>query len=148
MTLPASGAISMSQIANEVGLALPISINHPWLLQLIGKVGFPISFSDFYGKTGRYDGSLLCTGSTPAIFPGNAPFFGGTISDVQGDATSIFLFFTGAPAWTGNIRVKNNTTGISIVLAKNNSTTWSAAPGVSNLLRVGQTDSFTITPSN
>lgn len=148
MTLPASLPVSMSQIANEVGLGLPLSVNHAWLLQLIGKVGFPISFTDFLSKTGRFDGSLPATsGGTFTIFFSNAPFFGGQLSSMNGDASgNSNLFFSSAPNWTGNIKAINNTTSASCVMPKTSSTTWGGTVG--NILRPGQTDSITILPSN
>jgi hypothetical protein len=138
----------MSQMANEIGLGLPISINHPWFLALIGKAGFPINFSDFYGKTGRFDGSLPASGgATYTIFFSNAPFFGGQLSSMNGDASNDSnLFFSVAPNWAGNIKAINNTTGLSCVMPKIGSTTWGGTVG--NILRPGQTDSITILPSN
>jgi hypothetical protein len=155
MTLPSSGSISMSQMANEVGLSLPVSINHAWLLKLIGKAGFPISFSDFYGKTGRIDGSFFAAtaGSGATITFGNPAFFGsslnsGTLGSPGGNFT---LVFNSTPGWTGNLLFKNNTTGASVVMNNSggglsNQFSIGSTPG--NLVRAGQTDNFSITPSN
>ncbi|MDN7178574.1 hypothetical protein M0D69_11180 [Caballeronia sp. SEWSISQ10-4 2] len=154
MTLPSSGAISMSQIANEVGLSLPVSINHPWLLLLAGKAGFPVSFSDFYGRTGRFDANLLGqTFGNGDIFVrlGNTPFFGGALFGMDAgfpDSGHSQLLFSSAPNWPGNLLFKNNTTGVGVVLSKSNSTTWLAASNPANLIRTGITDSFTVVPSN
>lgn len=160
MTLPVSGPISLSQIANEVGLSLPVSINHPWLLTLINKPGLPVSFSDFYGKAGRYDGSLLCQseGGSQVIQFSSSPWFGGQLSNlvaVQNIFTgqySLILGCASAPNWGGNLSVRNNTTGVSIVLPKMDSVDWglqgSSPVTPTNLLRLGNTDSFTVLPSN
>lgn len=152
MTLPVSGPISLSQIANEVGLSLPISINHPWLLNLINKSGLPVSFSDFYGKTGRCDGNLLGQGgggSPTFINFSSSPFFGGTLVSLLVDSTPETLLNVGAvPNWTGNIKAINNTTGVSIVLSPYSATYWRSGSAPANLIRSGVTDSFTILPSN
>lgn len=149
MTLPASGAISMSQIANEVGLALPISINHAWLLALIGKTGFPISFSNFYGKTGRFDGGVTLNGNKVGGF-GSPPFFGGTLNSLNGigGAASINTLSTPASIDSINLLLKNNTTGISGVLSPTGiSGSWTNNSPPANLLRANTTDSFTVTLS-
>jgi hypothetical protein len=151
MTLPASGAISMSQMAHEVGLSLPISINHPWFLLLIGKSGFPISFSDFYGKTGRFDGSVLA--NSGAIQLGGAPLFGGTLGSAfsGGTGASANIIFNTVPQWTGNLKLTNNTTGASLVmtwLGPSIPNQWGGSPVPANFIRNGFTDNFTITPSN
>ena len=52
MTLPASGAISLSMIATELGLAATgLSLNDSRVRSLAGKPTGAVSFSDFYGKT-------------------------------------------------------------------------------------------------
>jgi hypothetical protein len=151
MTLPASFPLSMSQIATELGLSLPLSLGHAWVLQLGGVGGLPLSFSSLLGKTGRFDGSLSCSsgGGGQTISFGSAPFFGGQLNGATANGTSgtTNLGFLSAPNWSGNIKLINNTTGISLVLGKSNSTTWTAG-FVSNLLRGGQTDSFTLIPSS
>jgi hypothetical protein len=150
MTLPVSGAISLSQIANEVGLSLPVSINHAFLLKLIGKTGLPVSFSDFYGKTGRFDGALAVSSNSPpaAGFP-SSPFFGGTLQIIQGTpGTGYYLFFSVAPNWSGNIHVINTTTGVGQILPQISSIEWGNGSGFVGLLRPGVTDNFTILPSN
>jgi hypothetical protein len=160
MTLPVSGPISLSQIANEVGLSLPISINHPWLLTLTNKAGLPVSFSDFYGKTGRYDGSLICQseGSSQVIEFGSSPWFGGQLSNlaaVQNIFTgqySLILGCASPPNWSGHLLVRKNTSEVSIILPKMDSVDWglqgSSPVTPANLLRIGNTHSFTIVPSN
>lgn len=52
MTLPASGAISLSMIATELGLAATgLNLNDSRVRSLAGKPTGAVSFSDFYGKT-------------------------------------------------------------------------------------------------
>lgn len=152
MTLPASFPLSMSQIATELGRSFPLALLDPWVLALAGKSGVPVSFSDLLGKTGRYDGSNTVGGVNPAIIFLNNPFFGGTLSSMSQSTTNgnITLSFSVAPNWSGNIFAKNNTTGASATMFKQNSTTWAAngASGSILALREGNTDSFTILPSN
>ncbi|MEB2554039.1 hypothetical protein [Burkholderia cenocepacia] len=152
MTLTASFPLSMSQIAAELGLSLPLSISHAWVIALAGKSTLPVSFSDLLGRTGRYDGSNAIGGVNPANISLNNPFFGGTMSSMSQSTTNgnMTLSFSAAPNWSGNIFAKNNTTGASAVLSKQNSTTWAVngASGSILALREGNTDSFTILPSN
>ena len=154
MTLPASFPLSMSQIAAELGLSFPLSIEHAWVLALANKAAAPISFSDLLGKTGRYDGNLIgqnAGGSDNFIRFGNYPFFGGTLFAVDTffpDASHCQLSMGSAPNWNGNIFFKNNTTGVSVVFSKTNSTTWQVASNPANLIRNGITDNFTVLPSN
>lgn len=52
MTLPASGSITIAQIATELGVALPLDINAANVRTLAGKpTGNVIMPTDFYGKT-------------------------------------------------------------------------------------------------
>lgn len=149
MTLPASFPLSMSQIATELGLSLPLSLNHSWVLQLAQVGGLPLSFSQLLGKTGRFDGSLATSSGGGSNFVTiSSPFFGGTIDNLVTGAgfNETQLNFSVAPNWAGNILAKNNTTGASVVLPKINATTWQTT-FVANLVRAGQTDSFTILPS-
>lgn len=53
MTLPASGAISLVQIAGELGASLPLSLIDSRVLTLAGKGALPISMSDLYAKSGQ-----------------------------------------------------------------------------------------------
>ena len=151
MTLPASLPLSMSQIATELGLSLPLSINHPWAVQLAGKGALPVSFSDLLGKTAKFSGNLT-GGSSGSLFVqfGNAPLFGGSLSELDvflgGGGSSLSI--SGPPNWNGNIKVTNNTTGISLVLSKLTSTAWTSASNPNNLIRSGVTDNFTVQPSN
>lgn len=152
MTLPASFPISMSQIAAELGGSPPLSLGHAWVIALAGKSALPVSFSNLLGKTGRYDGSNAVGGVNPASISLSNPFFGGTLSGLSQSTTNgnMTLSFSSAPNWGGNIITKNNTTGASAVLIKQNSTTWAVNGASGNILalREGFTDSFTFLPSN
>lgn len=152
MTLPASFPLSMTQIATELGRALPLALLDSWVVALAGKSAAPVSFSNLLGKTGRYDGSNAIGGVNPANISLNNPFFGGTMASMSQSTTNgnMTLSFSAAPNWSGNIFAKNNTTGASAVLSKQNSTTWAVngASGSILALREGNTDSFTILPSN
>lgn len=152
MTLPVAFPLSMSQVATELGISLPLSMSNPWVIALAGKSALPVSFSNLLGKTGRYDGSNAIGGVNPANISLSNPFFGGTLSGMSQSTTNgnMTLSFSVAPNWSGNILAKNNTTSASAVLSKQNSTTWSVngASGSILALREGNTDSFTILPSN
>lgn len=77
MTLPASGAISLTDVLNELKVtnssrALPISLGDSDVLALAGKSAPPISLSDLYGKssyvpmtvTGVNDSATAYSGSS------------------------------------------------------------------------------------
>lgn len=80
----------------------------------------------------------------------NAPFFGATVSRLSfaGPAgqTSYALDVSTGCRWNGNVSVRNNTTGGSIVLPWNGSG-WSLATGDGSLIRTSTTDSFSIVPA-
>lgn len=146
MTLP-TGSLSMSQIATELGLSLPLSLQHAWVRALAQVSGAACDFNSLRGKTGRFDGSLPCSGSTILSIVMNAPFFGGTIGSLSNNTNTTALTLSinvTFPHWTGNVFVKNNSTGVSATLSFNG-TGWS---GTGSLLRSGFTDNFTILPSS
>ena len=157
MTLPSSPPLSGSQVATELGLSLPLSMNHAWVIALAGKAVLPVSFSDLLGKTGRYDGTPP---NTDFSFPGGptirrlftAPWFGGTLSSIGGSpppsSQPLYITFSVAPNWTGNILLKNNTTGVSAVLTPFTSTQWNVSNTPSGLATFNATENFTILPSN
>jgi len=156
MTLPASYPISMLQVATELGLSLPLSINHGWVLALANKSGFPVSLGDLLGKTGRFDGNRTgqTSGSDVFINLNNAPFFGGTLAALDTsfpDGNHCQMSIGSPPIYSGNIFFKNNTTGVSVTLSKTTylgNVVWQAGVNPANLVRNGVTDSYTILPSN
>lgn len=157
MTLP-TGSLSMSQIGTELGLSLPLSLQHAWVRALAQVGGAACDFNSLRGKTGRFDGSLasFITGSGGStrvnVSFSSAPFFGGTLNLMQANPFTfvVTLFTAGAPNWTGNIKVTNNSSGDSQVLAYAGGSppTWTVTDGSGNLVRNPATDSFTILPSS
>ncbi|MDQ7975919.1 hypothetical protein QYH69_01485 [Paraburkholderia sp. SARCC-3016] len=154
MTLPATLPLSMSQIANELGRALPLGMLDPMVLSLAGKSAPPISFTDLLGKTGRYDGSV----KTGAIslqrsidwLNGTARFFDVFLSEVVWNSPTTATLFTWSPSneWRGNILVRNNTTGVQGVFVPAQPALYSASGfDANNLIRNGATDNYTIVPS-
>jgi hypothetical protein len=51
VTLPASGSISLGQVATELGVALPISLGDTNVRTLAGVASGAISLTNLYGKT-------------------------------------------------------------------------------------------------
>ncbi|QTO49469.1 hypothetical protein [Burkholderia latens] len=156
MTLPASFPMSMSQIARELTLSLPLHLEHPWVLALAGRSGPPVSFSNLLGQTGTATGNATTTsggGGTGITASFSSPWFRGQIAQLGATSgglpgNTVSVSFSSAPNWAGNILLKNNTTGGSIVLSKFSSTSWQVSSNPGNILRPSVTDNFTITPSN
>lgn len=154
MTLSANFPLSMSQIASELGLTLPLSMAHGWVISLAGKSSLPASFSDLLGQTGTANGNASASsGGGGIIAPFSSPWFRGQISQLgatTGGAPglTVSISFSSAPNWNGSILLKNNTTGGSIVLTKQNSISWQVNSNPGNIVRAGFTDNFTIQPSN
>lgn len=154
MTLPASFPLSMSQVATELGLPFPLWLTHGWVLALAGKSAPPVSFSDLLGQTGTATGNATgsSSGGSGITAPFSSPWFRGQISQLgatTGGAPglTVSISFSSAPNWNGNILLRNNTTGGSIVLPKFNSTSWQTNSNPGNIVLIG-TYNFTITPSN
>ncbi|NUY33305.1 hypothetical protein F0160_22735 [Paraburkholderia sp. JPY303] len=147
MTLPASFPLSMSQVASELGTTLPISLNHIWILALAQKSGLPVSMSDLLGKTGRFDGNVFVNASGIGSF-GSAPFFGAQLNRLTVSFSTVDVStITAPPNFTGSIRIRNNTTGVSTILTNLGSGVWENASSPANLVRANQTDNFTLTPA-
>lgn len=158
MTLPASFPMSMSEIAAEIGMSLPLSIDNPKVVALAGKLALPLSFSDLLGKTGHVSGNFLCSQVGSPYFYyfidfADAPFFGGTLGQLQSlsNGTGVASLYPNVTTNWGNpgesITVKNNTTGVSITMVSGQfPTRWSLSSTPSNFLRLGQTDNFSVYP--
>jgi hypothetical protein len=152
MTLP-TGALSMSQVATELGRSLPLSLQDAMVRALAQVSGAACDFNSLRGKTGRFDGSLFCAsgGGGQSINFSGVPWFGGALLSAGQNITlpQTGVSFSVAPNWSGNILLRNNTTGASIVLPQSGGpTSWSANITVPLLFRAGQTDNFTVLPSN
>lgn len=165
MTLPASFPLSMQQVAAELGLSLPLSINHPWVIALAGKAALPVSFSNLLGQTGSFNGSVTFRMGSGVAF-GNVTsitsvgsLFGAPISylDNMGDTSgaSARINFSSPPNWSGKIVLTNQSAGATAVLTKQDSLTWFTGSGAAGtfpggLLGAGGTTSATmlIKPSN
>jgi hypothetical protein len=152
MTLPV-GSLSMSQIAAELGLSLPLSLQHAWVRALAQVSGAACDFNSLRGKTGRFDGNLPTQASAGFFITfNNAPFFGGGLQTAQyivntGEAD---IFFNALPAaWRGNLLLRNNSTGAQAVLAFNPTSPgfWQTMSAPANLMRNGAVDSYTILPN-
>ncbi|HJQ13091.1 MAG TPA: hypothetical protein VJ840_18810 [Gemmatimonadaceae bacterium] len=147
MTLP-TGSIAMDQVAAELGISQTgLNLNHGWVRSLAGENSGAVDMNSLRGQTAQptFSGN---PGSGPVLVLNmSVPFFRGTTSSVgwngvPGNPT--VLSFSAAPNWTGNILFKNLTTGQSVVLNYQNSTTWQ---GSGNILRSNTTDSFLLAPS-
>jgi hypothetical protein len=140
----------MSQIAAELGLSLPLNLQHVWVRALAQVGGAACDFNSLRGKTGRFDGAIASTFANPliSISFGGAPFFGGTLNGASQNISNGNLQITSlsAPNWTGNVKLINNTTAVSAVLPFAGSGTWSLS-GASSVLRAANTDGFTLLPS-
>jgi hypothetical protein len=150
MTLPASFPMSMSQIATELGLSLPLSINNAWVIALAGKSALPVGFSDLLGKAGHFSGNLT-TGAAGQVFEvdfTSSFFFGGQLQYFRQQTVSTVLVFSSAPNWSGNIIVTNTTLGVSSVLTKTNSTQWNGNAPQGMLGLNGSVNNITVYPSN
>jgi len=108
----------------------------------------------------RFDGNLVGQNTPPSadnfVKFGNYPFNGGALFAFDTsfpDSAHSQLLMSSAPAWTGNMRITNNTTGASVVLSKSSnpsnpgSIAW-VGDNTPNLVRNGVTDSFTVVATN
>lgn len=149
MTLPASGAISMSALNTEVG-SNRNNLNDSILRALANKTtpNTLISFSDFYSKTGKISKAITLNASTVSVGFSGTPCMNGTADSLLRNAGNgnCELDWSVAPVWQGNYTITNNTTGVSSTLIRQNSVSWQGA-NPANLLRAGTSDTFTIIPS-
>jgi len=152
MALPASGAISMSQVATEIGVSQTgLSMNHAWIRALANEFSGAVDMNSLHGQVGTLTGNYAITGGPSGLITVNAGFIHGTLGSVgQNQFGFMTLSFNGnGISYTGNIKVTNNTSATSGVLSWVNSTTWQAT--VSTFVmqaRIGDTDNFTFTFSN
>lgn len=166
MTLTATGALSMQDVATEIGASLPLSLNSALVIGLANKSALPVSFNDLYGKNGNANTTKFVNptggGADISVHLG---FMGGFIQQINttgGAASKVKIQFNNGSAssppttYTGNILVKNNRTGAQAVCAKNTSYTaltsswWTTTAGngyPATLFPVGTIDSFTIVPT-
>lgn len=126
MTLPSTPPLSGFQVATELGLPLPLSMNHAWVIALANKSALPVSFSDLLGKAGSFSGSVTGAGGSgtflSASFPiPNPQLFDVKLNNINEQSGSIRLGFVsvgGSPPayYSGNVIVTNVTYGLSAVL--------------------------------
>lgn len=169
MTLPASGPLFLSQIADELVIsASGLSLNHAWVRALAQKPGGAISYADLRGRTGKINTSYATNPSSPATNPiilfGYPDLFGGNLYELSalqtggGSTMSLTLTFQGAvdglpvrepPVYAGNFRVTNQSTGHTYVLPKIGTAFWGGTFGWDpNIVRIGATaDVFLIQPA-
>lgn len=148
MTLPNSN-ITMLQVATELGLsATGLSLNHSWVRQLAGAgTSGLVSFGGLLGQTGSPTWAATPS-SDGTVMSMSVPFFRGTAVNVNAPVNvlnPISVSFSVAPTWNGNIVLKNTSTGASVLLNKQNSTTWG---GNGVVMRGGINDGYTLLPSN
>lgn len=140
----------MSQVATELGISQTgLSIDHSWVRQLAGAGASPaaVSMSGLQGQTAQptWSGTPSSDGTVMNM---SVPFFRGTAVTVNAPINvlnPITLTFSVAPNWSGNIVLKNTTTNASVLLSKQNSTTWG---GNGVVMRGGITDGYLLSPSN
>lgn len=155
MTLPA-GTISMSQVAAELGISQNgLSLDHSWIRQLANAGASPavISMNTLQGQTAQPNwNGTPSTGGIGTTMNVSVPFFRGTTatvgSDNQTPINNLFVTFSAAPNWTGRILLKNNSTGATATLTKQDSLTWELVNGGNGPLRPGVTDNYSLFPSN
>jgi hypothetical protein len=155
MTLPANFPLSLSQIAAELGLSLPLSLNNARVLALAGKSALPVSFSNFLGQAATQVQVVpvsLVGGGPTQYAVGTIPasnFFSGVLGGLvwyfNTNGEAVLTFNTAPPTFTGNITVTNDTTGVSAVLSYSSVGVWIATSvTTANWMRPGYDDTFTI----
>jgi hypothetical protein len=141
----------MSQVAAELGISQTgLNLNHGWVRALAGQNSGTVSMNNLQGQTAQPNWNAN-PGSGPTFgFNFSVPFFRGTTATAGQSGTNplpVSLTFSAAPNWSGNILIRNNSTGASQVLNQQNSTTWGSSSGPLNLFRANTTDNFSLFPS-
>jgi len=78
MTLPASGSISIGQVAAELGIGLPLTLGDSRVRTLAGVPSGPISMTSLYGKSAYTPMTLTTNGASSG--PVSSDTVGGTVS--------------------------------------------------------------------
>lgn len=155
MTLPSTGAITIAEVATELGLSQTgLSLNHSWVRSLAGAAATGgVDMNDLHGQNGFFTGAIGGTsfnnGAARGIINLAINFVRGTITSFLDVNGTIELSFSGAPNILGSakIYVFDNTTGGNILLSQNSSTLWEApASGISGTINIqSTTENYTFT---
>ena len=95
MALPASGAISGSQIATELGLSSPYSLHN---MSLSASFSIPDAMSDFYGYSALTDVTINIGTQNSADGSGDITVYAWTTGNVNVDTNVTVQFL-----WTGDV---------------------------------------------
>ena len=138
----------MSQVAAELGISQTgLNLNHGWVRALAGQNSGAVSMNSLQGQTAQPNFNATASGADVSF---SAPFFRGTatfLTNGPNPSSPLVLAFQTAPNWSGNIRVTNNSAGLSAVLTKQDSVTWGVASYPTFIIRSGSTDNWTLSPA-
>jgi hypothetical protein len=133
MTLPATGTLSMSQIATELGLSQTgLSLNHSWIRALAQRPSGSVSYSSLRGQSGHFSGTINVNAGTGGASQA-MPFFGGGTNSTSsvnqsnnGDGTFFVQvgFSPAPPDYSGNIILSDFTTGQTTILTPTGGGLW------------------------
>lgn len=151
MTLPATGPISMAQVATELGISQTgLSLNTTLVRQLAGVLSGAISMENLLGKAASFTGNVATTQVQQFLIAGNpnAPFFSGTLAQIglrTNAGTQVQVETLPVSFWTSNIALINNTTGVSMTLPYLGSGVWGTPDTTGGrIIRNNANDNFTI----
>ena len=144
MTLPSSGNISLSQVATELNLSMPLSMSHPWVRAICGSINLPASLSGARGKSARYSGNQTFTMGSGTHFGQvgmNPPYFvlfGGyngyiNSSNILGESARL-AFDTVMPTYQGNFKFTNVSAGVSGIFTYQSPGNWTGFSWPSNCM--------------